>query len=237
MICLTAYRHNEEARFGPIAFQLHSFNGMSTADDVTCFNKWHSSYQNYCDWRIALPRLQKMAVLKVLSFVAIFAVLFRGSEVGGFCTGNGDCSGLNMYCCDGECLPSCEDHSCFLNSDCGDDSNCCNSDTCQLSCVGHSCDFDSDCGGFNEFCCSDTCQEGSCSVPGWAIALIVSGVFIIFIIFGVTLYRCTIGRRTPGLIVTAPVIVPGSNVNYGAVYPQPDAPLPGYYHQPIHQRN
>ena len=178
----------------------------------------------------------KMAFLKVLSFVAIFAVLYRESGVDASCTGNGDCPGfMNIYCCKGQCLSSCIDHSCDKNSDCGDDSNCCNSDTCQLSCVGHSCNSDSNCGGFDEYCCHDKCEVGTCFLAGWTIALIVIGVFIVFTILGVTLRRCTIGRRTTGLIVTAPVIIHGSDVNYGAVYPQPDAPLPKYY-QPIQQR-
>ena len=161
-----------------------------------------------------------MALLKVLWFLAIFALLYRESEAGIFCTSNSDCSASNV-CCQSECLPSCVDHSCIFNSDCGDvsvDTYCCNSDTCQLTCVGHACNFDMDCGGPNEYCCDDKCQVGRCDLPWWAIALIVFAAFFM-LIAGATLCCCrTIRRqRTPGLIVAVPVAVAGSNVNYGAV--------------------
>lgn len=154
-----------------------------------------------------------MTLLKLLWFLAIFALLYRESEAGEFCISTSGCSGLNV-CCQSECLPSCVDHSCLVNSDCG--------------------------GVSGEYCCDDKCQVGRCSLPGWAIALIVIAALFVLTSAGVKLYYCTIGRRSdrpPGLIVAVPVAVAGSNVNYGAVYPQPEwnVPIPAHYHQPAHQ--
>ena len=130
-----------------------------------------------------------MALLKVLWFLAIFALLYRESEAGKFCFSTSDCPGLNV-CCQSECLSSCVGHSCMVNSDCG--------------------------GVSDEYCCGDKCQVGRCGLPGWAIALIVFAVFSL-LIAGARLCCCAIRQRTPGLIVAVPVAVAGSNVNYGAV--------------------
>ena len=172
--------------------------------------------------------LGNMALVKVLSFVAIFAVFYQETEG---CLSNNDCPGSLLCCNYRVCLPSCVNQSCILNSNCGGSSYCCNS-ICRLSCVDHYCDFDMDCGAPNEYCCYNTCEKGTCSLAGWAIALIVIGACTALVIFGIAL--CLFARRRrPAMIVTAPAVVPASNVNYGAVYPQPHIPAPpyAYYNQ------
>ena len=172
-----------------------------------------------------------MALVKLLSFFAIFAMLLYRETDAISCVSKGDCH-ESEFCCNNVCRPSCVNYSCIFNSNCGDDSYCCN-DICRLNCVGHSCYSDIDCGAPNEYCCYETCQEGTCYLAGWAIALIVIAVCIVLVIFGVALCVFAFRRRRPDVIVTVPAVVPGSNVNYGALYSQPNVSTPHYtyYHQ------
>ena len=176
-----------------------------------------------------------MALVKVLAYIAL-AVLCQ--EAKGMCYSDGDCPGFEV-CCEYDCLGSCVNHSCILNSNCGGSTYCCNSDICRESCVGSKCDFDSDCGGPNENCCYGTCKEAC--LAAWAIALIVLGSLSVFgIIIGLWLCWCCSyrNRRPVTMLVRAPgsAVVTGSHVNYGSVYPQPNAPPPPYNYQPTYTR-
>ena len=200
---------------------------------LTCCNIGHSY--------IYIPSaIEKMALhIRVLMFIAFLALLWQEIK-GKSCVVDSDCPVSNV-CCDYSCVfgSDCSGQTCTWNSDCNG-LYCCN-DICQYSCLGHYCSFDMDCGGSNENCCSNTCQDGTC-LAGWAIALIVIASLAVFgIILGVMLcWCCSYRRSNPGHVFVNPPINPapraavvtGSTVNYGTVYPAPNAPPPPYYHQP-----
>ena len=155
-------------------------------------------------------------------FFVIFlatSVLFSQVETFGDCLSDSSCSFL-QYCCEKKIGLA--------------------DNVCRSNCIGLFCSENSDCAP-NECCGSDNkCQEGSCSLSGWIVAVIVINVIVVIAIpIAVIVFCCccaAAASRRPargGVVVAQPATTGATVVLTQQQQQQQQYPTP--QGQPMHQ--